>query len=279
MFEHLYETLYEYKEYVIFAGLVVLSLIFIALNDSVQVKRIRSVSAVAFGLVQQGANIIPDYFGLHAENEILRRTNIDLADEAQRLREAKLENFRLHELLKIKEQSVYPLIAAKVVSKNLTLFRNTLTLNVGSDDGIKEQMCVIGDGGLIGIVTITGNHYCIANLLLNTDFRVSCKVQRSRVDGITSWDGSALLLKNVVKTRDVKPGDNVMTSGYSNLYPPDIRVGIVSSVQDQSSALFKTIVLEPGIDFVKLEEVFVLQFVQNNERRTLEDAAVQRFGK
>jgi rod shape-determining protein MreC len=82
-----------------------------------------------------------------------------------------------------------------------------------------------------------------------------------------------------VKTRDVKPGDIVMTSGYSNLYPPDIRVGIVSSVQDQPSALFKTIVLEPGIDFVKLEEVFVLQFVQNNERRTLEDAAVQRFGK
>jgi rod shape-determining protein MreC len=279
MFERLYETLYEYKEYVIFAGLVVLSLFFIALNDSVQVKRIRSASAIVFGFVQQGFNVIPEYFGLEAENDMLRRTNIDLADEAQRLREAKLENFRLHELLKIKEQSAYSLTAAKVVAKNLTHFRNTITLNVGSNDSIQEQMCVIGDGGLVGIVTMTGQNYCVANILLNTDFRVSCKVQRSRVDGIASWDGSALLFKNVVKTRDVKPGDIVMTSGYSNLYPPDIRVGTVSSVLDPPSSLFKTIVLEPGIDFVKLEEVFILHFVQNNERRTLEDAAVQRFGK
>jgi rod shape-determining protein MreC len=279
MFERLYDTLYKYKEYVIFAGLVVLSLFLVALNDSVQVKRIRSVSAIVFGIVQQGLNVIPEYFGLQAENDMLRRTNIDLADEAQRLREAKLENFRLHELLKIKEQSAYPLTAAKVVAKNLTMLRNTITLNVGSNDGIKEQMCVIGDGGLVGIVTMVGQNYCIANMLLNTDFRVSCKVQRSRVDGIAAWDGSTLLLKNVVKTRDVKPGDIVITSGYSNLYPPDIRVGTVSSVQDQPSSLFKTIVLESGIDFVKLEEVFILHFVQNAECRTLEDAAVQRYGK
>jgi rod shape-determining protein MreC len=279
MFERIYDTLYEYKEYAIFAGLVVLSLLLLAINDTVQIKRIRSESAIVFGFLQQGVNIIPEYFGLHGENELLRKTNIDLADETQRLREAKLENFRLRELLKIKDQSTYPLIAAKVVAKNLTLLRNTITLNVGSNDGIKEQMCVMGDGGLVGIVTMTAGNYCVVSILLNTDFRVSCKVQRSRVDGIVNWDGSSLLVRNVVKTRDVKQGDIVMTSGYSNLYPADIRIGTVSKVQDQPSSLFKTIVLDPGIDFVKLEEVFVVEFTPNAERSTLEETALKRYGK
>jgi rod shape-determining protein MreC len=279
MLERLYDILYEFKEYAILAGLVILSLIFISMNDSSQIKRIRSVSTIAFGVVQEGVNFIPAYFNLKAENDILRRTNIDLADESQRLREMKLENVRLRQMLAIKDQIHFPMTAANIVAKNLSMLRNTITINVGSNDGIKEQMCVVGGGGLVGLVTMVSQNYSIVNLLLNTEFRVSSKVERSRVDGIAAWDGNSLFLKNVVKTRDVKVGDVVLTSGYSNLYPPDIRIGVVNKVQDQSSTLFKTIVLEPGVDFIKLEEVFVVHFSQESERRTLEETAIQKYGK
>jgi rod shape-determining protein MreC len=217
--------------------------------------------------------------GLKSENELLRGINIELADEVQQLRETKLENIRLRQLLALKGQLPYKLTTARVINKNLTLLRNTLTLDGGSADGIQQQMPVVSDGGLVGIVTIVTRHYSVVNVLSNTDFRASAKIQRSRVDGIIAWDGKILSLKNVPKTRDVKTGDVVITSEYSNTYPPNIRIGIVSDVQEQGSLLFKSITVTPDIDFIKLEEVFVIQYTPNTERIELERQPIPRGGK
>jgi rod shape-determining protein MreC len=241
-----------------------------SLNDNSQVKRIRSISTVIFGTIQSQLSFIPTYFGLKSENELLRRINIELADETQRLREAKLENLRLRQLLGLKDLVPYKLTAGSVINKNLTLLRNTITLDIGFADSIYPQMPVVTDAGLVGLVTYTTEHYSVVNILLNTDFRTSAKIQRSRVDGVVAWDGKALILKNVPKMRDVKIGDVVETSEYSNIFPPDIRIGLVSDVRDQPSSLFKIIVITPSVDFVKLEEVFIVHRMQNIERAELE---------
>jgi rod shape-determining protein MreC len=140
-------------------------------------------------------------------------------------------------------------------------------------------MPVVSDGGLVGIVTAVTKHYSVVNILMNTDFRASAKIQRSRVDGIIAWDGKTLNLKNVPKTRDVKIGDVVITSEYSNTYPPNIRIGLVSNVQEQGNLLFKSITVAPGIDFIKLEEVFVIPYSPNAERTELEQHLIMRSGK
>ena len=279
MFQRLYDILYEFREYAILAVLIIVSFVLMAMNDNPQIKQIRAISAVIFGGMQEQLSFIPTYFGLKAENELLHHINIELADEAQRLREAKLENLRLRQLLGLKDQLPYRLIAARIVNKNLTLLRNTITINIGSSDSIQQYMPVVSDGGLIGIVTAVTKHYSTANILLNTEFRVSGKVQRSRVDGIVMWDGKTLSLKNVPKMRDIKVGDVVTTSEYSNTFPPDIRIGLVSDVREQPSALFKSITIEPGIDFVKLETVFVMAYAQDKERVELEQRTGPRVGK
>jgi rod shape-determining protein MreC len=279
MFQRLYDILYGFREYAILAGLVVLSLIFIALNDNPQVKQLRAISTVVFGMMQDKISFIPTYLGLQSENTLLRHINIELADEAQRLREAKLENLRLRQLLGLKNQLPYELKAGRVVNKNLSLLRNTLTLDVGSADGIVERMPVVGDGGLVGLITSVTAHYSIVNILINTDFRVSAKTQRSRVDGMIAWDGKSLTLKNIPKMRDIKVGDLVSTSEYSNMFPNDIRIGIVSEVNEQANSLFKTIAVSPGVDFVKLEEVFVIVFSPTTERAELEQRSVPPASK
>ena len=225
MLQRLYDILYEFREYAILSLLIVASFVLMAMNDNPQVKQIRAIATVVFGGVQEQLSFIPTYFGLKAENELLHYINIELADEAQRLREAKLENLHLRQLLGLKAQLPYNLIAARVVNKNLTLLRNTITINVGSHDSVQQYMPVVSDGGLIGIVTAVTKHYSIINILLNTEFRASGKIQRSRVDGIVLWDGKTVGLKNVPKLRDVNVGDVVSTSEYSNTFPPDIRIG------------------------------------------------------
>jgi rod shape-determining protein MreC len=279
MFQRLYDILYQFREYAVLTGLVVLSILFMALNDNVQVKQIRAISTVLFGVIQEKLSFVPTYFGLKSENELLRHINIQLADEALRLREAKLENLRLRQLLGLKNQFPYTLIAAHVVNKNLSLLRNTVTLDIGLADGIKEHMPVMGDGGLVGIVTAVTNHYSVVNILLNTDFRASAKIQRSRVDGIIAWDGRTLIFKNIPKTRDIKVGDMISTSEYSNTFPPNIRIGIVNEVTEQPSSLFKSIIITPGVDFVKLEEVFVIVSAPDIERAELEQHSVPRTAR
>jgi len=279
MFQRLYDILYEFREYALLAVLIVVSFVLITMNDNPQIKQIRSVSTVVFGSVQEQLSFIPAYFGLKSENELLHHINVELADEAQRLREAKLENLHLRQMLGLKNQLSYKLIAGRVVNKNLTLMRNTITINVGSNDSVQQYMPVVSDGGLIGIVTTVTKHYSTLNILFNTDFRASGKVQRSRVDGIVMWDGKTLSLKNVPKMRDVKVGDVVTTSEYSNTFPPDIRIGLVSDVREQPGSLFKTITIEPSIDFVKLETVFVMAYSQDKERLELEQRTSPRIGK
>ncbi|HEY6953515.1 MAG TPA: rod shape-determining protein MreC [Bacteroidota bacterium] len=270
MLQRLYDILMQFREYAVLAGLLAASLILLALNDNVQLKRLRSMATITYGLLQEQVIFIPRYFSLESENRLLRRTNIQLADEANRLREAKLENLRLRELLKLREQTPFDIVAAEVIGKNLTLLRNTLTIDLGEADGIKPMMPVIGDGGLVGLVVSVSRHYAIVNLALNVDFRASGKIERSRVDGIIAWDGKNLVFKNVAKTLDVKVGDVVLTSSYSSTFPPDIRVGVVRSVEEHPGTLFKSITLSPGVDFVKLEEVFVLTALPDSERVSIE---------
>jgi rod shape-determining protein MreC len=279
MLQRLYDILYEFREYAILSVLIIVSLFLLAMNDNPQIKQIRTISTVIFGGVQEQLSFIPTYFGLKSENELLHHINIELADEAQRLREAKLENLRLRQLLGLKAQLPYKLIAARIVNKNLTLLRNTITVNVGSDDSVQQFMPVVSDGGLIGIVKTVTKHYSIINILLNAEFRASGKVQRSRIDGIVMWDGKTLGLKNIPKMRDVQVGDVVATSEYSNTFPPDIRIGLVSEVRELPSSLFKSITIEPGVDFVKLETVFVMAYAQDKERIELEQRTGPRVGK
>jgi rod shape-determining protein MreC len=276
MFQRLYDILYEFREYACLSIFIVVSLIMIALNDNAQIKQIRAISTVIFGSIQEQLSFIPTYFGLRAENELLYHINVELADEAQRLREAKLENLQLRQMLGLKTQLPHKLITAHVVNKNLTLLRNTITLNVGSSDSVQQYMPVVSDGGLVGIVTSVTRHYSVINILLNTDFRVSGKVQRSRIDGIVIWDGKTLALKNVPKLRDVKAGDVVTSTEYSNTFPPDIRIGLVSEVHEQPGSLFKSITIEPSVDFVKLETVFVMTYTPDKERAELEQQAFPR---
>ncbi|HUL44572.1 MAG TPA: rod shape-determining protein MreC [Bacteroidota bacterium] len=265
-----------FKEYVALVLLVIISLILLGANDNVQVRAIRSSTIGVVGFFQRALAVIPNVFELKKENEILRQLNVNLSDEVNRLREARLENIRLRNLLGLREQHPLGLLAGDVVGKSLHLLRNTITVNLGESDGVKADMPIISEGGLVGRILLSSRHYAIGQLVLNKDFRASAKIQRSRVDGIIAWDGEDFLrLNNVAKTQDVRPGDVVMTSEYSNIYPPNIEIGIVTKVTEKPGNLFKEIEVSPSVDFSSLEQIFVVTASSDTERDDLERKAVR----
>jgi rod shape-determining protein MreC len=274
MFKPLYDIVRQFKEYVLFSLFVAGSIGLLAVNDSPQIRAVRSGAILALGGIQDAIHIIPNYFDLRRENRALRELNLTLMDEVSRLREARLENIRLRQAVGLPRQPDRSYIAADIVGKTTALLRNTITLNVGDRDGVTVNMPVVSERGLVGKIVATSSHYSVGQILFNRDLRISAKIQRSRVDGIVRWDGGrSMTLQNVVKTADVQAGDLVITSGYSSTYPGGLPIGIVSSARLQSESLFQTVELTPVVDFTRLEEVFVVATVPDTSRATAETRA------
>jgi rod shape-determining protein MreC len=270
MLQRVYQYLFLFKEYVLFVVLISISILLLVSNDNTQIRFIRSLAIGTVGAVQHTFSFIPNISTLQRENELLRTLNVNLADEVNHLRESRLEIIRLRSMIALKETSVVRLMAGKIVAKNLNLLRNTVTVNIGDNDGVRVGNPVVSGEGLIGRIVATSGGYAIAQIIMNVDFRSSAKIQRSRVDGIISWDGSTLILREVAKTQDVREGDAVITSEYSNSFPPGIKIGVVSGIADIPNSLFKRIEVTPSVNFTMTEEIFVMDFVPSLERLSLE---------
>jgi rod shape-determining protein MreC len=274
MLRRLYDLAYLFKEYLVVMLLLSISIALLTLNDNPQIRTIRSLAIVSVGLLQDAVGIVPNYFDLRRENRILRELNLTLADEVSRLREAKLENMRLHQLLQLQQRAGTTYVTANVIGKNLQLLRNTVTLDAGENNGIRADMPVVTESGLAGRVIAASSQYAVAQILFNKDLRVSAKVQRSRVDGIVTWEGgSALNLNNVAKALDVQVGDVIITSEYSSVFPPGIRIGVVAATHPLEGSLFQAIEVTPSVDFTRMEQVFVITAVPDSTRIALEHRA------
>ncbi|MEO8446920.1 MAG: rod shape-determining protein MreC [bacterium] len=258
------------KEYLILSLLIVISLILIFSNDNSQVRFLRAVAVGFVGTIQSTVSAVPNVFEIQKENEFLREKNIELSNEVSALKEARLENLRLTKILGLKEKNISGVVIAKIVNKSLIQARNTITLNVGEADSVKVNMPVITDDGLVGRIVSTSSHYSIAQILYNRSLSISVKVQRSRVDGILNYDGAGnLVITNVPKSADVKTGDVIITSQYSNYFPAGVPVGTVVE-EGNLDNLFKKVLINPLVVFSGLEEVFVLRHLPDMERLDLE---------
>jgi rod shape-determining protein MreC len=271
MFKRAYDILYEFRSYAVAGACIAVSFLLLATNDSRQIQSIRSLAVGLLANLQDVVSFFPEYFGLKRENDLLRAMNLRLSDEVSRLREARLENIRLRQMLELRQRPTSRFIAANVVGKNLQLLRNTITIDAGERDGVAPQMPVVTEAGLAGKVVSTSPRYAVAQLLLNSDVRVSAKIQRNRVDGIVRWEGGRTLgLYNVAKTLDVQPGDVVITSEYSGIFPAGIRIGIVESTRNLPGSLFQSIAVVPSVDFQRLEQVAVIATPGDSSRSALE---------
>ena len=271
MLKRAYDIIVLFKEYVLLAVYLLISILLLAVNTTDQARVIRSHVLTAAGVVQDVFGFIPNYFSLRQQNRILREQNLTLSDEVNRLREAALENLRLRRLVGLREQPAFIYVSAQVVGSQVQALRNTATLNAGTQDGVLVGMPVVTDQGLAGRIVSTGSRYAIAQLLYHKDLRVSARIQRSRVNGIVRWTGgSELQFAHVPKTLDVVEGDVVITSEFSSLFPAGIRIGVVTSTRQLPGELFQAITVHPSVDFDRLEEVFVAKVVPDSSRIALE---------
>jgi rod shape-determining protein MreC len=260
----------NFKEYIVLVVLIILSLLTISLNRTPEVKNFKALAFGSFAAVTSVVSDVTNIAKIKSENTRLRRINAELMLQVNRLREYGIQNSELKDLLALKDSIDYPLISGMVVSKTLTTSQSSFTLNVGKNDGVKPGMPVINDRGLIGIVYDTSDDYCIVRTLLNIDVKITVKDERSRIDGIMKWNGDNLVIIDVPKTFDVKPGDRIITSDISSIVPVPLPIGIVSGISNVSTGIFNEANVQPFVDFNNVENVFVIRLVESVEKNNME---------
>ena len=122
----------------------------------------------------------------------------------------------------------YRLIPAKVVDNSISKYDNLMTINKGRADGVHKDMGVVSGTGVVGIVFLVAEHYSIVIPVLNTRSNISCTIQNRGYFGYLRWQGGSSELayvEDVPRHAHFKLGDNVVTSGYSAVFPPGVRVG------------------------------------------------------
>lgn len=208
-------------------------------------------------------NVIEQQFvyldNLAEKNKKLRKQNLEFSMTNQRLQEIMMENIRLRRLLQFKRESNYRYIPARVIGMGQERTVSSLILNVGSEDSVRKNMPLVTDRGLVGKILTVDAHQCIAQILMDRNSLVGARLQRSREIGVVGWSGNIWLdLNYIPKDIPVEPGEAVITSGLSRIYPAGLKIGVVGEVEENSYELFKQIKVKPAVNFNSLEEVFVL---------------------
>jgi rod shape-determining protein MreC len=270
MFRFLSNIWDNFKEYFILVFLLIVGLILLSSNQKSGIKKVR---AIAFGTFASVTSLVTDVISvaeIKSDNTRLREKNAELMLQMNKLREFGIENEELKGLLKLKDTVKYPLIPTKISSKSFSTSQNTITLSGGNSIGIKPGMPVINDQGLLGIIYSTSEDFSIARTLRNRDLKLTVKDERSRIDGIMKWNGEDLVMVDVPKTFDIKPGDRILTSELSSLISVPIPVGIVMELSKVEIGIFNEVRVKPFVNFSKAENVYVIGIVESKQKNQLE---------
>ena len=270
MFRFFTRLWFGFKEYIVLVVLVVVCFVVLSLNQKPEVKNVRAIAFGSFAAVTSVVSDLLNIANIKSENRQLREVNAELMLQVNRLREYGIQNEELKNLLKLKDTLKYPLIPAAIVSKSFSKIQGTITINAGLQDGVKPGMPVINDEGLIGVVYNSSEDYSIARTLKNFDLKITVKDQRSRIDGIMKWNGENLVIINVPKTYDVEPGDRIITSDISSIIPVPLPVGVVTGLSNIKTGIFNEVKVKPFVDFLRVENVFILGIVESKQIRNLE---------
>ena len=276
---NLLEFLAKYNHWFVFLILEVVSMVLLFQYNSYQGSAwFSSANAVTGKLYEWDANV-ETFFSLTKVNQELTQRNAYLEQEVQKLSDSLVSVTKDSSIYHRDQFALlrnYRLIPAKVVANSIDKPGNLMTIDKGSADGIRKDMGVISGTGVVGIVYLVAEHYAIVIPVLNTKSNISCMIQNRGYFGYLRWKGGVsdlAYLEEVPRHAHFKLGDYVVTSGYSAVFPPGVRVGRILHVFNSADGLSYRVQLRLSTDFARLRDVCVIDDTAMKERLEIMSAA------
>lgn len=199
------------------------------------------------------------------ENEELRRQLREANDKLVEYENIKRENEQFREFLQLKENNPdYDFETATVIGRDSTSRFGSFTIDKGSVDGIEVADPVITSDGLVGIVWEVGLTYSHVRTVIDISVDVGVYSISTRDSGIVSGDialssEGLCKLHYLPKNSGISAGELIVTSGIGGVFPKNLVVGTVRSIELDSNGLSLSAVIEPAADIAGVTDVLVIK--------------------
>lgn len=271
----------RYFYFISFLSLQVFSIYLIVHYNRYQNAVTTSYMSEVTGKINTQYNKIEYYFQL-------KKTNLQLAKDNERLRNLLAENFSTPDTAKktitdsipsdtLGHHRKWQYYMAKVVSNSVTGQENFIQLGRGSKQELKKDLGVVDpNNGVVGIVTDVSENFGVVMSLLHKDSRISAKLKNGGDAGMVIWDGkdpNRLTLTEIRKSAKVNKGDTVLTSGFTATFPYGLLIGTIDEVIQDKSTNNYIIKVKSAANFYNLQYVYAIDNLDKEEMNTLLEKA------
>ncbi|MGI6717910.1 MAG: rod shape-determining protein MreC [Bacteroidales bacterium] len=295
---NLFRFLIKYLSVIVFLCLETLSVLLIINTDNYNSFKIGSSVSNISGSFFKKKNNIKNYFNLSSINKQLMEENALLLSKlstysALDQKKDTLNTFIISDTLKFVNISeidnlnvnfvandtlhIYQYYPATVVQNTVNKRNNYIIIDKGSEDEIKENMCVISSVGVVGVVLETSKNFASVLPMLHSRTKISAKLKNDNEFGIVEWNGLNPKYGNMREIPyhvNISIGDTIVTSGRSNIYPINIPIGTISDYSLSDGDGFYNINIEFFEDYRRLNNVYV---IKNNYSTQIDSLVVNLY--
>ena len=218
------------KDVVVYLILLILSLALVFNSNYFHKSKVLLFSNSIANYSTENFNYLNEYFELKKINSNLLEENLILKNQLEKVNKPT----SLDSLTNIN----FSYKNAKVISNNLSSFKNRLVINKGIKDGLKNEMGVINSDGIVGIINSTSKNYSSIMSILNIEIKINAKIKKTSHFGTLEWDGLStkyLKLNDIPETANIKIGDSIVTGGMSLIFPEGIKIGVISKISSNEN--------------------------------------------
>lgn len=285
--KHLFQFLVKYSAVFLFVLLEIASLILISHNKGYQGSVLLSSTNSATGWMYEKSNGFYEFFKLKNANEKLSTENVELKNKITEL-ENKLNAIADGDLnnnwdkLKISPEKEYEFTSAKVIRNTTHMINNFITLNKGEDDGIRPDMGVINESGVVGIVQSVSSNFAKVIPILNAHTVINAKFKGNNYYGPIVWDGKDYRyakMEDIARHVKFSLGDTLITSGLVKTFPEGILIGTIDNYEIKESDAYYNIQVKLAVDFRMLTHVQVINYKNYEEQDKLEKDQLKSNGR
>ena len=200
-----------------------------------------------------------------SENDDLKQRVQKLEVEVQKNKQLSDENNRLRNLLELKEKSEYELLTGLIIGRDTSAWFDTAIIDRGSLDGVKLNMPIVVNGGLVGRVTAVSPLTAQIDLITRDKSALGAivgEIGESNALGVVRGEGEkeSLKMDYVPGYLEIKVGDVIYTTGQGGVYPAGLRVGVITEVRSGSATVPHQIFIKPSAKISSMQEVAVLLY-------------------
>ncbi len=277
--QQLLDNIKQHMHWVVFLLLEAVSLVLLFRLNPYQQSVWFSHASQASGMANEAIHQWVAYSRLGQENRRLTEQNIMLQHKLSQMRDlihrVDADTSMLATFDQLERQEVN-LIPARVVDNSVRQRDNLIVINRGAEDGVRTEMGVLCAQGVVGIVSQVGPRFSVVMPVLNQHSSISCRLRGTNYFGYLRWQGGdplTAVVEDIPHHAQVKVGQLVETSGFSNVFPSGIFLGRITHINNSADGLSYALTVRLGADLARTEQVMVIDGHFQAEIQAVRDSA------